>query len=700
MQSMRFLATFRLFVLSSCLFALLSTADIRPLESRADEAAPAKDDDPFSKGEREHWAYLPIANPKIPEFRDESDRRWILNPVDAFILQQLKTNQLRPTQRASRRTLARRLFFDLTGLPPTPHDIDEFVNDPRPAAAAFERLVDRLLPSPHYGERWGQHWLDVVRFAETEGFEYDRHHAYAWQFRDYVIRSFNDDKPIDQFVREQLAGDEIGDADAVVHTNLKPSSESKEIELFAAVGFHRLGPVRRNAGNSDVAFSRNEVLTEMTDIIGSAFLGLTIGCARCHDHKYDAIRQKDYYRLQAFLAATHEYDLPLVDSKTAAKWEARTKSVNEEIAKLREALNSATGEAETRLRKQLTDAKSRIPGSLPSIFSVRNDAKKRTVIHLLIRGEESQKGERLGMQTLSVLLPDTVSDMPPDTSFPKTILANWVADAGNPLTARVFVNRVWQYHFGQGLVSTPNDFGTNGQPPSHPELLDYLASEFVRHDWNIKWLHRLILTSNTYQQSSRSTLAAAALKADPDNQRLWRFNRRRLQAEEVRDAMLAVSGKLNRKRFGKSVIVPVEQELVDLLYNPSQWEVTPDSRNHARRTIYLLAKRNLRLPFMEVFDQPDLQTSCGRRIASTHSPQALELLNGSLSNALADAFAKRLRQEAGTSRSAQIDLAFQLAAGRPATQIEVQFSSKFLEKNSLREFALAMFNLNAFIYVD
>ena len=676
----------------------LAISSSGPQQSPADGVENTKVSDVYSQSEREHWSYQPIAMPDIPGFQEDVDLQWVRNPIDAFILRKLKANGLRPTEPAARRKLVRRLFFNLTGLPPTPPDVDEFVNDSRPVA--FERLVNRLLASPHYGERWGQHWLDVVRFAETEGFEYDRHHAYAWQFRDYVIRSLNDDKSFDQFAREQLAGDEIGDFAAVVNSNRNPTSDSKQLEPFVAAGFHRLAPVRRNAGNSDVAFSRNEVLTEMTDIIGTAFLGLTIGCARCHDHKYDAIRQKDYYRLQAFLSATQEYDLPLVDAKAASAWEARSKAVNEEITKIRDALNSATGAEEDRLRKKLKEAQARIPGALPSVFSVRNDDQKRTPIHLLIRGEESQKAERLGMRTLGVLLPDGTSEIPSDTSFPKTILANWVTDPANPLTARIFVNRVWQYHFGQGIVTTPNDFGVNGQPPSHPELLDFLAAEFMRHDWNIKWLHRLILSSNTYRQSSRSPLANVASKDDPDNQLLWRFNRRRLQAEEVRDSMLAISGQLNRKRGGKSVIVPVGQELVDLLYKPTQWEVTPDSRDHARRSIYLLAKRNLRLPFMEVFDKPDLQTSCGRRISSTHSPQVLEMLNGRLSNALAESLAQRLQQEAGTNRTAQVDLAFQLATGRPANTTEIDLASRFLEENSLREFALAMFNLNAFIYVD
>jgi Protein of unknown function (DUF1553) len=302
------------------------------------------------------------------------------------------------------------------------------------------------------------------------------------------------------------------------------------------------------------------------------------------------------------------------------------------------------------------------------------------------------------MRPLGVLLPDGTAEW--DSKKPRSALAEWIVDPGNPLTARVAVNRMWHYHFGRGIVATPNDFGRMGTRPTHPELLDYLANRFVENGWRWKPIHREILLSSTYQQASVSPSAAAAKEKDPDNKLLWKFTRRRLEAEEIRDAMLAVSGSLNPKQGGPSVIVPVDQELINLLYKPSQWAITPDAAEHNRRSIYLLAKRNLRLPFMETFDAPDLQISCAKRESSTHAPQALELLNGDLSNRLADVLAARLQKEAGMSRAKQIDLAYRLATGRPPQAKEKQIAAQFLATQPLREFALAVLNLNNFLYVD
>ncbi len=297
-------------------------------------------------------------------------------------------------------------------------------------------------------------------------------------------------------------------------------------------------------------------------------------------------------------------------------------------------------------------------------------------------------------------MPAETTELPPETKKPRSILAAWINDPDNPLAARVFVNRVWLYHFGQGIVATPNDFGVNGSPPSHPELLDYLANEFLAGGRRLKPLHRLILLSNTYRQASRSPNDDTYRRKDPDNRLLGRFPRRRLDAEEVRDAMLATAGRLNLKAGGPSVVLPVEDDLVHLLYDPGQWQVTADVSEHDRRSVYLLAKRNLRLPFLEVFDQPDAATSCPRRAASTHALQALELLNGTTSHRLAEAFARRLRHEAGVDPDRQIERAYRLATGRAPTLRERELARKFLERQPLREFALAVFNLNAFLYVD
>jgi hypothetical protein len=637
------------------------------------------------KGERlDLWSLRPIQNVAPPTVRRTA---WLRNPIDAFVLSGLEADGLSPSPEADRRTLIRRLSFDTLGLPPTPEDVEAFVADPSPDA--YERLVDRLLASPQYGEHWGQHWLDVVRYAETEGFEYDRHRAGAWRYRDYVVRSLNADKPYDRFVLEQLAGDELTEPDD---------------EAWVAAGFHRLGPVRRNAGNSDVAFSRDEVLTEMIDSVGSVFLGLTLGCARCHDHMFDPIRQEDYFQLQAFLAATHENDIQLGPEKQIKDWNALNSEVQAEIKKLRELLNDTDVENRDELVAKLKEAEKRVPLPLPTISSVKNDTANRTLIHVLERGQTDRPLQRVGPQYLGVLLADESSEesgeLAPDVEIPKTLLARWITAADHPLTARVLVNRLWHYHFGRGLVETPNDFGANGGSPSHPELLDYLANELVAGGWRLKPIHRLILTSATYRQSSQVENAEAAVRVDPDNRLLWRFNRRRMTAEQLRDSMLHVSGRLNTRVGGPSVMPPVKQELIDLLYAPQQWEVTPDHHEHDRRSIYLIAKRNLRLPYLEVFDQPDLQISCSRRQSSTHAPQALELLNGELANDLASAFADRLRDEVGTDPSRQLRRAFEMAAGRAPSARELESSLAFLAEQPLKEFALAMFNVNAFLYIE
>jgi hypothetical protein len=639
--------------------------------------------DEYSDVERGHWSLQPRGTPAVPQVAEAAMRDWIRNPIDAFVLERLNDAELKPAAEAPRAALVRRLYIHLTGLPPPPDEVASFVEDR--STDAYERLVDRLLASPHYGEQWGQNWLDVVRFAETEGFEYDRHRPGAWRYRDYVINSFNEDKPFNRFALEQLAGDELEDRDEAANV---------------AAGFYRLGPVRRNAGNTDVAFSRNEVLTEMTDSVGFVFLGLTLGCARCHDHMFDAVRQKDYYQLQAFLAATQEHDIQLGPDAEVRAWNKLNSQLQEEIKKIREELNDSKGDDREKLVAQLRETEKRLPKPLPTLSSIRNDNSNLTPIHVLERGNTDHPRARVAPRFLGVLIADDAREFPADVAQPKLRLARWITDPNHPLTARVIANRLWQYHFGRGLVETPNDFGVNGAAPSHPELLDYLANELVAHDWQLKPLHRLILTSATYRQAALATDDNAARERDPDNRLLWRFNRRRLTAEQLRDAMLMASGRLNARLGGPSVIPPVKQELVDLLYAPNQWEVTTDRREHDRRSVYLIAKRNLRLPYLEVFDQPDLQISCSRRESSTHAPQALELLNGELANDLAAAFAERLQHEVGSDAREQVRRAFELVVGRSPTHDEKATSLAFLMHQPLKEFALVMFNVNAFLYVE
>lgn len=650
-------------------------------------AGAARVEPEYREAERKFWSLQKRRQPTIPTFSSESEQTWVRNSVDAFVLRKLKEEGLRPAPEADRATLIRRVTFDLTGLPPSPGEVADFVSDNSPDA--YEKVVDRLLASHHYGERWGVRWLDVVRFAETEGFEYDRMVHGSWRYRDYVIQSFNNDKPYDQFVREQIAGDEIGPD--------KP-------EMQIAAGFHRLGAVRRNAGNQEVASSRNEVLTERTDIIGAAFLGLTVGCARCHDHMFDPIRQKDYYRMQAFLAATQEYQIVVAPEEEQKYVEETTKRIDREIKKLRGTTKGLEGDekkaAQEKIRAQIEDLKAQIPKPLPAIASIKNDPEKRTPIHILERGNYDSKGDPVGMRPLGVLLPDGTPEFPEDIPNPKEQLANWLTDPEHPLTARVAVNRIWAFHFGNGIVNTPNDFGFMGDRPSHPELLDHLANTFVDGGWKMKPMHRMMVLSSTYRQSSMSTDEASANKKDPENRLLWKFNRRRLEAEELRDTMLAVAGKLNPEAGGKSIMIPVEQELVESLYKPDQWQVTQDPEEHNRRSVYLIAKRNLRLPFMEVFDQPALMTTCAAREASTHAPQALELLNGRTSNQLAEALAKRLVREVGTNPEQLTERAYLLAMGRMPTDDEKKLAVEFIENQPLREFTLAVFNFNSFLYVN
>ncbi|MEN9572481.1 MAG: hypothetical protein RL514_336 [Verrucomicrobiota bacterium] len=668
-------------------------------------AAPPKDvpnSDP-----RAHWAFQPVRKPAVPVVKNAG---WVKFPVDAFILAKLEERKWSPAPPASPAEWLRRVHFDLTGLPPSPEEVTAFVADNSPPAR--ERVVDRLLASERYGERWAQHWLDVVRYAETEGFEYDRHLPDAWRFRDYVVASLNADKPFDRFIVEQLAGDEL-------------EPESRECQ--SASIFHRLGAVRRNAGNPDIALSRNEVLTERTDIVGTAFLGLTVGCARCHDHKLDPISQRDYYRLQAYFAATEEHNHTLATAEEKKSWDERTQRLQAEITPLKAKARLATGAERERLTAQIEALEDQLPAPLATIPGTRNEAAKRTPIHLLKRGVWELKGDAVGPRPPDILVADARPELAPDVNQPRTQLARWIADAQNPLTARVLANRVWQHHFGAGLVKTPNDFGLHGDRPSHPELLDWLASTLMEGGWRLKPLHRMLVLSATYGQASGESVQYSVFSvqsgkaparggsklntgllstehlqpsvADPENRLLSHFNRRRLSAEEIRDAMLAVAGRLNLRLGGPSVMLPVDAELVKLLYKPAQWQPTKDVTEHNRRSLYLLAKRNLRLPFMEAFDAPALQTTCARRESSTHAPQALELLNGKFSNDLATAFAKRLEAECGANPERLVERAYQLATGRSPAPSERQLALAFLRDQPLREFALTMFNLNAFLYV-
>ncbi len=752
-------------------------ADLAAKTSETVKLAPLAPFEHYTADESGRWAYRPPKRPEVPTVREAG---WVQTPVDAFILARLEKKEITPSKPADRAALLRRVYFDLTGLPPAPEEVAAFVTNPSPKA--YAGVVERLLASPHYGERWGQHWLDVVRYADTDGFEYDALRPDAWRYRDYVIRAFNADKPFDRFILEQLAGDELapGDQDAMT-----------------AVGFNRLAAWRKNAGNQDEEMNRNEVLTEQTNAVGAVFMGTTLACSRCHDHLFDPIRQSDYYRLQAFFAPAVFKEVSLASAEARTAWEAKAKVVKEEMEKVKksiadmeadwkkrllEAKRGQLNEAERaalvvaptarneeqkalasqadfklaskvdeigrrfvtelkqkkkRMTAELEQVESRMPEPLPAIWTVSDERNQIPQIHILDRGRHTSKGKRVGARVPGVFLPENAPEYEDDnhseTTGRRLALARWLASPENPLTARVMANRLWHYHFGRGIVATPNDFGAQGAPPTHPELLDWLASEFVSQKWSIKAMHRVLVLSNTYQLASEgepASLATTGLAKDPDNRLFWRHNRRRLEAEAVRDAMLSVAGNFNARAGGPAVLVPVQEELVHQLYQPKQWAVSSDASEHRRRAIYLIAKRNLRLPFMEAFDAPDLQNSCARREQSTHALQTLELMNGSFSNTQAQVLAGRLLKENGWKPEALVESAFLLITGRAPSSRETHVAANFITQQTafLRErlarneevplpswmpqgadkaaaaalfdFSLAMFNLPGFLYVN
>ena len=664
--------------------AILLGTSIWADESKVEKIAPFGT---YKPTERNYWAFVPRQKVTPPVIANPVDKAWVKTPIDAFVIAGLRKAGLRHAPQADKVTLIRRATYDLHGVPPTPEEIDAFLKDTSPQA--WEHVVDRLLASPRYGEQWGRHWLDVVRFAESDGYEYDTHRPDAYRFRDYVVQSFNADKPYDQFVKEQLAGDEMD-----------PNNET----LLVASGFNRLGPLRKNAGNQNVASSRNEVLTEMTNVVGAAFLGVTVGCSRCHDHKFDPFRQSDYYRMQGFFIQAQSNDLIRATPDEQAAWNAKVNPLKRRTQQLTLQLTKAPEEEKGKLQTELDMIDEQMPLPLTAIYAVKDDPKGDTPPHLLFKGDYLQPGDAVGARPLGILLPDDAPEDPVTMANPRTKLANWIADPNHPLTARVMANRIWQYHFGRGIVSTSNDFGRMGARPSNQALLDYLANRFVEGGWKMKPIHKMILMSSAWRQASESPIEAAAKEKDADDDLLWKFAKRRLEAEEIRDSMLTISGRLNAKIGGPSVMIPIDQDLVKMLKRPQYWVATKDKSEYDRRTLYMIYKRNLQLPFMGVFDAPDMQLSCARREQSTHAPQALELLNGQTSNDLAQAFADRIAEERKTDTE-RIDRAWRLATGRLPTVKEKLLATKYLTEKPgdpvrLKELLLDVFNLNAFLYVN
>ncbi len=719
------------------------------------------------------WPFHPPARSAVPVVENG---HWLINPIDAFIIWELERAGLSPNRRADNLALLRRVTFDLTGLPPSRQEQQSFLADRSPDA--YQMVVDRLLSSPVYGERWAQHWLDVVRYAETEGFKSDRLRSNAYKYRDYVIRSMNADRPYDEFVRQQLAGDQ-----------LQPDNP----EALIATGINRLYPDEDNAAN--LFQRRQEILNDVTETTGLAFMGLTMGCAQCHDHKFDEILQTDFYRLQAFFTPMIERDdLPAASPDQISKFREkyaiwneatldirkqmddllaaeRKKSNDYNLTKFRpeiqecynkppaertpleaqiarmatkqlswrfaksNAVKKLSNEQQARYRgleKRLQQFDRLKPPSLPQAMAVSDVGQVAPPTYLLDGGnwqkpkQEVQPGfpEFLGGAVTTVSLTSASVNF----TGRRAELAEWLTRRNHPLTARVIVNRLWYHHFGRGIVATPNDFGNMGESPTHPELLDWLAVELMEHNWSLKHVHRLIVTSAAYCQSSqisqRNPQHAKALKVDGDNHLLWHARRRRLEGEAIRDAMLQVAGRLNGRMFGPGVHPPLP-EGVSPRY---AWEPDVNTAEHTRRSIYVLAKRNMRFPLLDVFDLPDMHASCARRSTATNAPQALLMLNSRLTQQLARGWANRLIARFGEDLSPLIDEAYHVAFGRAADSEEIEAAQRFLiehtrltqvanestiaqtdredpssarvSASAVADFCHALFNSNEFVYLD
>jgi len=627
-----------------------------------------------------HWAFKPIARPRVPEV---AGRAWVRNPIDAFVLAKLEAKGWKPAPPAPPGRLMRRMFLDLTGLPPTLAEQDAFARDPD-----LDGLANALLARPAYGERWGRHWLDLVRYAESNGYERDGTKPEAWRFRDYVIRAFNSDKPFDRFVLEQLAGDELPDADE---------------ETWVALGYNRLGPWDDEP--ADFAEDRFDQLDDIVSTTSQVFLGLTLGCARCHNHKFDPLTAEDYYRMVAVFDVLKRPQRGRTELTRPIGTHARVEEILAVEDELREraALGAVqflgTGFVPGVVRREVESLHRKVAAA-PRGYFLYEPGPKPPQTHLLVRGKASRPGPEVQPGVPDVLV-ERQPEFPapgPRTSGRRLALARWLASGDNPLTARVIVNRVWQHHFGEGLVRTPSDFGKLGQTPTHPELLDWLAGWFVDNGWSFKKLHRLILASNTWRMSKASNPAYMA--ADPDNRLLWRAPYRRLEAEAIRDSMLAVSGRLNPEMGGPSMFPEVPEAALAGSSDPDKiWKTSPEPDRN-RRTVYAFLKRSMIVPMLEVLDLCDTARSSPQRLTTSVAPQALTLFNGAFVNAQAEALAARLRREAGPDPREQIELAWRLALARRPTPGELSRMAAFLREEPLEQLARVVLNLNEFVYPD
>ncbi len=775
----------------------LAKADVDRIEAWV-RAMPAE-----SAAQQPVWRW-PYEKPVLPAIPNVNAKQWTRNPIDRFVLAKLESHQLAPAPEADKRTLARRAYYDLIGLPPTPEQMQEFLNDASPHA--WESLIDRLLADPRYGERWGRHWLDLVRYGETSGLEGDGAIGNAWRYRDWVVDAFNKDLPYDRFVHLQLAG---ADEHSKTRNNYTP-----DIQGHIPLGFLRLAPWDRS--NLVAEEVRQNYLSEITTTVGSVFLGLSVGCARCHDHKYDPIPQKDYYRMQAFFNAiqVENVEVPFKDPDFRKKAEGKVKELQARLKDGPEKLELDRFEAEALKqfiagRKKLAaapdykltredlrldmrlgekslftkqerdlhaelledanrtqdpeerepleklesalmqrlenrperfdtlridDLRGELGRTASKIFTAEQRDKHRELseklevfsrragrwsamaltvknvpgppngpmiapTRVLIRGDYRQPGEPVEAGFLTAIAgkaEPAVIEQDRYRQFPtrgwRTTLARWIASPDNPLTARVMVNRIWQFHFGKGIVATPSDFGANGERPTHPELLDWLAHRFVEEKWSIKAMHRLMMTSAAYRQSSENSRFQSNA-SDAENKLLWRFPRRRLEAEEIRDSILYISGRLNPERGGPSIFPPLPEDLADFArYGRGgglMWETNEKPEDAFRRSLYIFQRRSLPLPSMAAFDAPVFSESCDRRSATTTPLQALSMMNGYLVQEEAAYLAKR----AGT-----LDQAVNLILQRKLTPEERERLQAY--SGSLESICRVLLNSNEFLYLD
>ncbi|OWK40325.1 PSD1 and planctomycete cytochrome C domain-containing protein [Fimbriiglobus ruber] len=660
---------------------------------------PVKKDGPlFTEEQKRFWAFHPVKAEKPPAVKDE---KWVRSPVDAFLLAKLEVADLAPAPPADKRALIRRATFDLTGLPPTPAEIDAFLADN--SSSAFATVVDRLLASPAYGERWGRHWLDVARYADSNGLDENTAFGNAWRYRDYVVRAFNADKPYDEFLREQIAGD------------LLPATTDHAVrdDRYTALGYLVIGA--KLLAEPDKQKMLLDIADEQLDVFGKGVMGLTLGCARCHDHKFDPLPTRDYYSLLGIFTSTRtmqnlntvakafERNLGEPEKPEIVAARARLEKLRKELRELEKAFGKTPEkekEKRTEIHNKAEAARAEIKTlepKIPPVVSVLSVEEGSAAaygtqprnLHVQVRGNYTTPGEEAPSVFLRVLggekqtsfvstNPNTADKPQPNktrfgsvrTGSGRLELARWVTDPQHPLTARVFVNRVWQHHFGNGLVRSPDNFGRLGDRPTHPELLDWLATRFVQDGWSVKKLHRVMMLSNAYQMSTRYDARAAL--ADPDDRLLWRYPRLRVEPEAIRDAMLAVGGNLDTTIGGT-------------LYKGGNFEyVTNDQSSDkvgydtTRRSIYLPVIRNNVFPFFQTFDFPDPSTMLGKRESTVVAPQALFLMNSPFAANQAAAFADRLFKAEPNDDRARVGLGYRLAFGRLVTDVEASRAAEFV----------------------